>query len=43
MQVMGTGKQMKFEELLVIIEDIHQRYSLAFTHISMTSVKASFR
>ncbi|KAJ1522183.1 hypothetical protein ONE63_002493 [Megalurothrips usitatus] len=42
MHLVGTSKQVRFEEMLLVIEDITNRFSLMFTHISLTSVKAAF-
>lgn len=39
---MGTSKQLKYNEILTHIESIIERYSLGFTDISMTPVKAVF-
>ncbi|KAK3920592.1 KICSTOR complex protein C12orf66-like protein [Frankliniella fusca] len=38
----GTSKQVRFEEMLSVIEDIADRFSLMFAHISLTSVKTAF-
>ncbi|KAK7873877.1 hypothetical protein R5R35_005738 [Gryllus longicercus] len=41
MHLMGTGKQMKYEELLVQIEDIVDKHALSFPHMVLTSIKAA--
>lgn len=43
MHQLGTSKQVRFEEMLSTIEDIADRFSLMFTHISLTSVKTAFK
>ncbi|XP_066993799.1 KICSTOR subunit 2 isoform X2 [Anabrus simplex] len=41
MHIMGTGKQMKYEELLSQIEDIMDKHALSFPNIALTSIKAA--
>ncbi|XP_049855952.1 KICSTOR subunit 2-like isoform X1 [Schistocerca gregaria] len=41
MQVMGTGKQMQYEELVSHIECIVEKHSLSFPHMALTSIKAA--
>lgn len=43
MHQVGTSKHVRFEEMLAVIEDITDRYSLSFNHISLTSIKAAFQ
>lgn len=43
MYQVGTSKHVRFEEMLNVIEDIADRFTLMFTHISLTSVKAAFK
>ncbi|XP_034257046.1 KICSTOR complex protein C12orf66-like [Thrips palmi] len=42
MYQVGTSKHVRFEDMLNVIEDIADRFSLMFTHISLTSVKTAF-
>lgn len=41
MQVMSSGKYMKYEDLIVQIEDIVDKHALSFPHMALTSIKAT--
>lgn len=43
MQVMSSGKYMKYEDLIVQIEDIVDKHALSFPHMALTSIKATLR